>query len=203
MIALLASTVGPLGQVDGGHGISVKTTVAGTAQPWNFVGGVNANFPYGVNDGTAPVVLSAANGFNFAPGGSFTITYVHPPGQLGGTVTNGAGFPFVDPGGNTSLVANNFNGSSGHPFPSFYFNPATYPAYVAELAGTFADNTGAVVGTPFPISLGTTVTVPAGATQLQFGIIDDIFSDNQGSFTVTVTGPTLGGPNGDREQEPE
>jgi hypothetical protein len=189
-MVFLASNVGAPSQACAGQ-ITVQTTIAGTAEPWNFVGGVNTNFQYGINDGTAPDVLSASNGFSFAPGGSFTLTYVHPPGQLGGTVSNGAGFPFVDPGGNTSLLANDFNGSSGHPFQSFYFDHATYPAYVAELVGTFANSTGAIVGTPFPVSLGTTVTVPVGATQLQLGINDDIFSDNRGSFTFTVTGPAF------------
>jgi RNA polymerase sigma factor (sigma-70 family) len=59
--------------------LTVQATVQGTDQPWNFTpGGLNTNFQYGINDGTGPLVLSAADGFNFAQGGSFTITYIGP-----------------------------------------------------------------------------------------------------------------------------
>ncbi len=47
-----------------------------------------------------------------------------------------------------------------------------------------------IIGTPFAIGDNGTVTVPAGASELLLGINDDIFSDNTGSWTVSVTGPT-------------
>jgi hypothetical protein len=69
-------------------------------------------------------------------------------------------------------------------------NPATYPIYLVELVGTFADSTGAIVGTPFALGNGPTdIIAPAGATELLLGINDDIYSDNTGSFLVDVTGP--------------
>ena len=56
--------------------------------------------------------------------------------------------------------------------------------------GTFATNTGAIVGTPFKIGDGPTVlTIPGGATQLQLGVNDDKFADNTGFWSVQVSGP--------------
>jgi hypothetical protein len=168
--------------------LTLQATVAGTDQPWNFTpGGLNTNFQYGINDGTGPLVLSAADGFSFAPGGSFTVTYVS------GLVSAGPGFyPFVDANGDTQSVFNNNPGSSGKVAPSFYMDPATYPIYLVELVGTFANSSGAIVGTPFALGDGpTTITVPTGATQLQLGVNDDIYHDNAGSFTVDVSGPAF------------
>lgn len=159
--------------------ITVTTTVDGTAGPWSQ--SVNPSFDYGVHDNAAPDVLSATNGFSFAAGGNFTVTFVS------GCVSAGAGFACVDASGNTSYPFNNLPGSSGKVGPSFYMSP--YPIYLSALVGTFADN-GVIVGTPFALNDGpTTVTVPAGANELQLGDNDDIYSDNTGSFVVDVSGP--------------
>ena len=72
--------------------------------------------------------------------------------------------------------------------PSRYYDPADYPAYLVSLAGTFADATGAIVGTPFRIGDFQSVTVPVGATQLQLGIDDSKYQDNDGTFVVMITG---------------
>jgi hypothetical protein len=168
--------------------ITDQVVVAGTDQPWNYTpGGLNTNSQYGINDGTGPLVLSAADGFNFAPGGSFTVTYVS------GLVSASPGFfPFVDADGDTQFVVNNNPGSSGKVSPSFYIDPATYPIFLVELVGTFANSSGAIVGTPFALGDGpTTITVPTGATQLQLGVNDDIYHDNAGAFTVDVSGPGI------------
>jgi hypothetical protein len=55
------------------------------------------------------------------------------------------------------------------------------------LAGTFADGTGQIVGTPFNIGDLGELTVPAGATQLQLGVNDTKFSDNTGSWQIQVS----------------
>jgi hypothetical protein len=178
---------GPAESVRAGQ-LTLQATVAGTDQPWNYTpGGLNTNFQYGINDGTGPLVLSAADGFNFAPGGSFTVSY------LSGQVSAGPGFwPFVDADGDTQDAVNNNTGSSGKVEASFYMNPATYPIYLVELVGTFTNSLGAIVGTPFALGDGpTTITVPVGATQLQLGVNDDIYHDNAGSFTVDVSGPGI------------
>jgi hypothetical protein len=53
----------------------------------------------------------------------------------------------------------------------------------------FTDN-GVIVGTPFPLGdASNTPPIPAGATQLQLGIDDDGFSDNDGYIWVQIQGP--------------
>jgi hypothetical protein len=44
--------------------------------------------------------------------------------------------------------------------------------------GTFTDGSGDIVGTPFVVGDGTTVTVPVGASALQLGVNDDYYYDN-------------------------
>ncbi len=84
--------------------------------------------------------------------------------------------------------ANEKLGSSGQPFPSKYAG-ATWPISLMALMGAFADANGVVIGAPFKVGHGITeMLVPAGASFLQLGINDDIFADNQGSFSVRVTG---------------
>ena len=165
--------------------ILTTVTVNGTAMPWNWVNsGLNTSDQFGINNGTGPVVLSASNGFGFNPGDVLTLTY------LTGMVSVGAGFPNTDAKGDTALPTNTGTGSTGKVFPSFYMNSATYPINLGELVGTFANSSGAIVGTPFAIADGPfSATILAGATQLQLGLNDDNFSDNTGSYSVQVSGP--------------
>jgi hypothetical protein len=153
--------------------------------PWSYVnGGLNTSFQYGIGDYSAPVVIGAANGFDFSSGGTFTIQYVS------GLTNHDPGPPLYDASGDHSYIANNNPGSSGRYFPSRYFSSADYPAYLNALVGTFADSTGKIVGTPFLIGDFRSVVVPLGATRLQLGINDDIFGDNSGSLTVSILGPS-------------
>jgi hypothetical protein len=57
------------------------------------------------------------------------------------------------------------------------FIPST-PIYLQEVVGTFTDGSGDIVGTPFVVGDGTTVTVPTGAFALQLGINDNYYVDN-------------------------
>ena len=165
--------------------ITTAVTVNGTEMPWNWVNlGLNTSDQFGVNDGTGPVVISATSGFAFNSGDVLTLTY------LSGMVSVGSGFPNTDAKGDTALPVNAGDGSTGKPFPSFYMNPATYPINLGELVGTFANSSGAIVGTPFAVGVGPGfVTIPTGATQLQLGINDDRFGDNTGSYCVQISGP--------------
>lgn len=163
---------------------SVTFTVDSHAGPWSFASaGLNSAFQYGRNDQIAPLIVSGANGFSFAAGGTFTIAYVS------GTTSAGSSYPSVDAVGYTGLVTNGNTGSSGGYFPSRYFNSSDYPTYLVELVGTFANDSGAIIGTPFAIANLRSVIVPAGATRLQLGVNDDIFPDNSGALTVRITGP--------------
>jgi hypothetical protein len=165
--------------------ITTTVIVNGTDMPWNWVnGGLNTSDQFGIRDGAAPVLISALNGFAFNSGDTLTLTY------LSGLVSVGSGFPNTNANGDTAVPVNNGTGSTGTVFPSFYMNPATYPINLGELVGTFASNTGAIVGTPFAIGDGPTLlTIPVGASQLQLGVNDDRFDDNTGSWSIQVSGP--------------
>jgi hypothetical protein len=162
-------------------------TVNGTAQPWNYVdGGLNTNFQFGFNDGSAPTLVSGTDGFVFSPGGTFVITYVS------GLTSYGAGQPFVDGNGDPLYAGGDVstNPINGGYAPSHYVDPALRPVSINALIGTFADSSGDIVGTPFAIKNGPyDAIVPNGATRLQIGINDIAFSDNTGFLTVSVTGP--------------
>ena len=97
---------------------------------------------------------------------------------LNGLTSPFGGTPYDTALGDTSYVAKGFPGSTGLLFPSAYIPSSSYPIYLNELVGAFADNTGKIVGTPFVIGLGTTVYAPIGATHLYLGLNDDDFSDN-------------------------
>jgi hypothetical protein len=165
--------------------VTINETIGSHEGPWLYVnGGLNTSDQYGVDDQTAPTVVSAANGFDFSAGSVFTLLYIS------GTTAAGPSFASVDANGNHSFPFNNNPGSSGKVAPSAYMNPATYPIYLSELVGTFANSSGAIIGTPFSVGDGPTMlTVPSGATQLQLGINDDIYSDNSGSLVVRISGP--------------
>lgn len=164
---------------------TISETIGSQQGPWLYVnGGLNTSDQYGIDDQAAPSVISAANGFDFSAGSVFTVQYVS------GSTSAGSSFAFVDATGNLVFPFNNLPGSSGKVAPSAYMDPATYPIYLSELVGTFANSSGQIVGTPFSVGDGpTTLTVPAGATQLQLGINDDIYGDNSGSLLVHITGP--------------
>ena len=167
--------------------LAVTRTVDGHNGPWSFVpGGLNSAYTYGFNNYTPPLVVSSGDGFAFQPGQTITVTY------LSGLVDAfPALFGYSDARGlpNWPQYGSDTPGSSGAYFPSRYMSPTLYPIYLAALVGTFANDSGQIVGTPFPVNLGTTVVIPAGATRLQLGINDDNFADNDGSFQVQISGP--------------
>ena len=159
---------------------TVMVTVESNAGPWDPV--LNSAYDYGVYDQASPTIITQDDGLSFAYGNSLTITYIS------GVVQAGRNWSWVDANGYTSYVANGNGGSSGNGFPSKYMS-ADWDTYLMALVGTFSDSSGIIVGNPFEIGTGpTTVSIPAGATQLQLGINDDIFHDNSGSFSVEVEG---------------
>ncbi|MBI1765773.1 MAG: hypothetical protein HYR56_30580 [Acidobacteria bacterium] len=157
-------------------GATATVPILSTTGPW--LQGLNPTFDYGTHDNTPPVVIDAANGADFTPGSTLTITY------LSGTVQAGAGYPFNDANGLPGYVRNNCENFGC--FPAFFMNPR--PDLLAlALVGAFTNN-GVIVGYPFPIGNGPkTLTVPTGANQLSLGINDTRFSDNSGFFTVAVS----------------
>jgi hypothetical protein len=186
--------------------LTLDFTVESHAMPWLSNAGLNPSFAYGVQDGNSPTIVDSSRGFSFAPGGTFTIRYID---GFTSAFTPFPPFTFED--------ANGLNGTYssfteavkyyspfypivydspgiGFYYPTRYiplepFNPnSTY--YLACLVGTFANSTGTIMGHPFFIGDGpVSVTVPAGATRLQLGLNDDLFSDNRGVLLVEVNGP--------------
>lgn len=146
-------------------------TLPATTIPWTNVGGENPSYNYGQTsaaDGTAPVVVTGGGPF-LVPGASVTLTVagtatvnglVHAPGDAGPT---SASFPgaFI-PG--AKIVVGCFTDSAGNVVPP-----------------------GGSLPLVFPVGAGTTVTVPALATQLQVGIDSqaNTFHLNSGNFSLT------------------
>ena len=171
------------------NALTVNVDVPALDGPWIYAnGGLNTNFQYGVGDEGAPLVVSSANDLAFVAGMTLTVDY------MSGSSNEGGGYNSPDAEGDPGFIFNNNNGSSGHPAPSFYFDPATYPAYLGELVGTFANSSGQIVGRPFNVGDALTVTIPTGATQLQLGINDDIYNDNTGDYHLTITGAAVPEP---------
>ena len=167
-----------------------QVTVGSKAGPWAYTnGGLNTAYQYGLHDQTAPTIVSTTNGFDFTAGLTLTIQYVS-----GTVAASSPGYPFVDALGQTNSLANNsvdiFNGS----FPTYYVSSSNYPTYLVELIGTFATTNGSIVGTPFPVGNLKTVTIPAGATQLQLGVNDNKYADNLGSWSIQITGTAIPEP---------
>lgn len=150
-------------------------TVDARSGPWMYVnGGLNTTFQYGLNDQIAPTVVS---GLSF--GQQVTLTY-----QSG--FISKPGFSSVQARGELSIPNPNagphFNGDT----PAVYVaNPNSTFAW--QLLGTFADNSGQIVGTPLAIGNGPiTFAVPSGASRLQLGLADNVFSGNVGAWNIDV-----------------
>jgi len=163
----------------------ITVTVDSKVGPWDPV--LNSDYTYGTNDHSPPVIIDESTGLSFAPGNTLTITYIS------GTVKAGRGYTWswVDANGDASYVANGKKGSSGNYFPSKYMSN-DWNTYLMALVGTFTDSDGKIVGSPFEIGNGPiTLKIPSGATRLQLGINDDIFYDNEGSFTIKIEGAAV------------
>jgi hypothetical protein len=153
--------------------------------PWVWhENGENADFKFGYPNGTQPVTVKLA-ALGAAPGGKVTISYVS------GRIGLGAGGPQADANGFAGIDDHGDAGPMG-PLPSAYMQH--YPINLGALVGAFTDPSGKIVGAPFAVGAGkTSKPVPAGASQLQLGINDDVFGGetaatrNTGGFTVAVS----------------
>lgn len=94
----------------GGWTITVdgtSMTIPPKAMPWLQTGGLNSDYPYGIQDGVSPVVLSVL------AGEEITIAYVS------GTINIGPGWGNVDAAGYVG-VEGKLPGTTGTRHPSFY-----------------------------------------------------------------------------------
>jgi hypothetical protein len=154
------------------------SVVFGTTVPWTWGKHLNAAYPFGIQDGTVPSEVDLSD-ISAHKNHLISIQYV------GGTISSGAGLPYVDANGDTGYATDGSIGPDGTVFPSLYMSP--YPIYLTELVGAFVNNSAKIIGTPFAIGNGPTlVTVPSHAFALLLGVNDDQFNDNDGFWNVTV-----------------
>jgi hypothetical protein len=177
-MATLAGAIVCGAQAHSARAAGVSVTVPGTSMPWTYGAKLNKARPFGEDDGTAPTVVSLAS-LSAAPGQKLRITYGS------GTVCPGGGYTCADGAGDPGFVTNHNTGNSGTYFPSRFVHKE--PTYLEELIGVFTDASGKIVGSPFAVGDKLAKAIPAGATQLQLGVNDDIFGDNTGSWVISVT----------------
>jgi hypothetical protein len=160
-------------------------TVLGTTEPWDPTLAGNSAYPFDNAAATAPAVVTSG----ITPGADVSITFV------GGLDYTDIIYCCVDGLGYDGTVLSE---------PVVRLDQSDLPnnapgAWISgtvwslEVLGTFTDSLGDIVGTPFVVGDGTTVVVPTGATQLQLGVNDNVYSDNSGNsdaltFNVTSNG---------------
>ncbi len=159
----------------------IVTSVDAQSQPWQYNGELNSAFPIGLNDGQAPAVVRLAE-LGLQSGDTVQVR-----GARGLTATEASSVPDIGPDGQDGDPTNDSLGIDNSVFPSFYM-PDDWPLRLNGLVGAFTDSDGQIVGQPFGVSGGSRdLIIPVGATQLQFGLNDDRYSDNSGSLQVAVT----------------
>ncbi len=145
--------------------ITTSVTIPAKTLPWISGGGLNSSFNYNQTGGMAPVVISG-----LIEGDTVSIEY------QSGLCSIGGGNPAQDCDG-SGLGTESAPTASG-----FYI----VPCFVNGLIGAFTDSAGSIVQL---VNVGNSAAliVPAGATQLQFGMDDGDFHDNTGSWIVSAT----------------
>ena len=158
--------------------LSETVTVSAQSGPWSPA--LNPALPFG-NGSNLPAAQTTA-AFDFSAGAGFSLRYE------GGLATPlSYGDPVFDGRGDTDYVTTGVLGTSGTPFPSQYVPATSGAVYLGTLIGAFAQD-GVVVGSPFAIRNGIDVTSPGGVDEILLGYNDDIFNDNRGTLTVSITG---------------
>ena len=158
--------------------LTLHYTVPGTTMPWISSGNFNRRDRFGLGDGTAPIDVTL-HLLHAHSGDTIVVKYVS------GTVNAGSSFPNTDADGDTSYPTNNYKNGAGR-FPSFYMTP--YPIYLCELVGTFTNKKGKIIGQPFAIGDGpASFVVPAEASVVLLGVNDNKFSDNAGSWVISIS----------------
>ncbi len=146
--------------------------------PWTPSGKINKHYHFGIGDGTAPIDVPL-HLLHAVSGDTIVVEYVS------GTVSAEPGnFPYTDADGDTSYPTNDYKNVAGR-FPSYYMTP--YPIYLCELVATFTKKNGEIIGQPFAIADGpASFVVPADARVLLLGVNDNKFSDNAGSWVISI-----------------
>lgn len=173
--ALRAQLAMPIPQ-NGTNGIY---TVPGTAMPWQWTaGGLNSAYPFGLQNGTPPTVVKLTS-LKAKPGQSLLLS------SVSGQVCVGGVFPCADASGTPLPPGDQYIGVMGRPLPSTYMHP--HPINLGTLVAAFTGSQGQLVAPPFVVGNGpASVVIPPRAIFLQLGVNDDLYTDNSGSFSLSV-----------------
>jgi hypothetical protein len=157
------------------HAGTIDVIVNSTDEPWDPTLAGNSSYVWTNNAPgyqTGPAVVNTV--VSFTAGNQLVIAYL-----TGLDTTNAIsvpGLPYVDGLGYTNLE---YDSSDPIGMPADFIPNTPPPSiYLQEVLGTFTDGSGDIVGTPFVVGDGTTVTVPVGASALQLGVNDDYYYDN-------------------------
>jgi len=203
LFAVVISALVPAGRAgEGDDAGGTPTTifkVDAKCGPWDWEkGGLNRYYAYGKGEHASPAAFKGHGGRRLSPGQILSIRHVK-----GRCRAWDPGYDNMNgPEGYLKTDASSYTGNSGEKLPSMFVRPDEWPTYIMALIGVFTDAGGNIVGFPFEIGEQRTVMVPGGATQLQFGLNDDVFADNSGSFEISIAelpqpappGPVFNGP---------
>jgi hypothetical protein len=150
----------------------VNVKVDAKTAPWDRRS--NPKLGFGVGDGQMPKLVWGARLYDgikvrFKASGS------------AGWITGG---PKFGPRGDSAMIITR----SLALLPSHYLGKSK-PIGMIGLVGAFVSADGTVIGTPFAIGESAEVEVPVGAIAISLGVNDDVYADNDGTFTVTVDVP--------------
>lgn len=151
---------------------TVQVKVDARTAPWDRRS--NRQLAFGTGDGKRP---STIFGLALFEGMKVRIT-------ASGSITWMTGGPRSGPDGDVSLRI-----TRSLELMPYYYMQSGKPIGMGALVGAFVNADGTVIGKPFAIGAATEVTAPAGAAAITLGINDDVYSDNDGSFTVTIDVP--------------
>lgn len=74
---------------------------------------------------------------------------------------------------------------------NFFFKDVRPSVFSGCLIGAWTDGTGQLVRAPFAPGLDITLKAPVGATQLQLGVNDHFWTDNEGAWVIAVNGSNV------------
>ncbi len=145
-------------EVDGALAAVLPTTM-----PWIWVaGGLNTRYPFGLQDGTQPIVALTG----LIPGQEISVVY------QSGTVSAGAIWPYVDANGYQQEITGSIIGSSGTYFPTLYMSASSYPVgQPIEFTATVVNgSSNPMVNTPVFLDISGVNTQEIEATTNSAGI---------------------------------
>jgi len=153
---------------------STPVTVSPTAMPWLWAtGGLNSNLPFGIQDGTNPVVAET----NLIAGQNIAIAY------QSGTVNAGPGWPTVNADGDSALITGTSLGSTHTHHPTNYMFDLTLPVGQSiQFTATLDNGTGNPVSST-PVNFNVT-----GANSQTLSATTDSNGDAVVSYAGAVAG---------------